>query len=53
MPQEYSKDNSDQASFHLAGIIPTVGQPLDFNFPWHDCMVPIAADFLAIERSSL
>ena len=53
MPQEYSKDNSDQASFHLAGIIPTVGQPLDFNFPWHDCMVPIAADFLAIERSVL
>ena len=53
MSQEYSKDSSDQASFHLAGIIPTVGQPLDFNFPWHDCMVPIAADFLAIERSVL
>ena len=53
MPQEYSKDSSDQASFHLAGIIPTVGQPLDFNFPWHACMVPIAADFLAIERSVL
>ena len=53
MPQEYSKDNPDKASFHLAGIIPTVGQPLDFNFPWHDCMIPIAADFLAIERSVL
>jgi hypothetical protein len=53
MSQEYSKDNPDQASFHLAGIIPTVGQPLDFNFPWHDCMIPIAAGFLAIERSVL
>jgi hypothetical protein len=53
MSQEYSKDKPDQASFHLAGIVPTVGQPLDFNFPWHDCMIPIAADFLAIERSIL
>jgi hypothetical protein len=38
-------------SFHLAGIIPTAGQPLDFNFPWHDSMQPIAPDYLAVERA--
>jgi hypothetical protein len=38
-------------SFHLAGIIPVAGQPLDFNLPWHDCLMPIGKDYLAIERS--
>lgn len=38
---------------HVAGIIPVAGQPLDFNFPWHDCMQPIAKNFLAIERAVL
>jgi len=38
-------------SFHLAGIIPVAGQELDFNFPWHDCLQPIAQNYLAIERS--
>jgi len=38
---------------HLAGIIPVAGQPLDFNFPWHDCMQPIGKNYLAIERSVL
>ena len=36
---------------HLAGIIPVAGQPLDFSFPWHDCMQPIGPDYLAIERA--
>ena len=36
---------------HLAGIIPVAGQPLDFNMPWHDCMMPIGRDYLAIERA--
>ena len=36
---------------HLAGIIPLAAQPLDFNFPWHDSMMPIARDYLAVERS--
>jgi hypothetical protein len=40
-------------SFHLAGIIPVAGSKLDFNFPWHDCMMPIARDYLAIERAVL
>ena len=41
------------ASFHLAGIVPIAGQPLDFNFPWHDCCMPIGKDYLAVERAVL
>ena len=41
------------AGFHLAGIIPVSGPKLDFNMPWHDCLMPIAKDYLAIERSVL
>ena len=37
--------------FHLAGVVPVAGQPLDFNFPWHDCCMPIAQNYLAIERA--
>ena len=40
-------------SYHLAGIVPVAGQPLDYNFPWHDCMQPIAQNFLAVERAVL
>jgi len=38
-------------SFHLAGIVPVAGQLLDFNFPWHDCMMPLGEDYLAVERA--
>ena len=38
-------------SFHLAGVVPIAGQRLDFNFPWHDCMMPVGKDYLAIERA--
>lgn len=41
------------AAFHLAGVIPVAGPKLNFNMPWHDCMMPIAKDYLAIERSVL
>jgi len=40
-----------QNAFHLAGIIPIAGQPLDFNFPWHDSCMAIAPDYLAVERA--
>ena len=40
-------------AFHLAGIVPIDGQALDYNFPWHDCLQPIAANFLAVERAVL
>jgi hypothetical protein len=48
-----SLDISKQSAFHLAGIISLLGEQKDFNFPWHDCLIPIAADFVAIERAVL
>ena len=36
---------------HLAGIVPIGGQPLDFNMPWHDSLMPIAQNYLAVERA--
>ena len=42
-----------EPGYHLAGIVPVAGQKLDFNMPWHDCLMPIAQDYLAIERSVL
>jgi hypothetical protein len=36
---------------HIAGIIPVAGLPLDFNFPWHDCLLPVGKDYHAIERA--
>jgi hypothetical protein len=36
---------------HLAGIVPVAGQPLDFNLPWNDCLMPIAPNYLAVERA--
>lgn len=38
-------------AFHLAGIVPVAGPRLDFGFPWHDSMQPIAKNYLAVERS--
>ena len=38
-------------AFHLAGIVPVAGKALDFNFPWHDCLQPIAQNYLAVERA--
>ena len=39
------------SSYHLAGIVPVVGESLDFNFDWGDAMMPIAPNYLAIERA--
>jgi hypothetical protein len=36
---------------HLAGIVPVAGQPLDFGMPWDDCLMPIAPNYLAVERA--
>jgi len=41
------------SNFHLAGIVPTAGPALDFEMPWHDSLMPIAKDFLAVERAVL
>tara|TARA_B100002051_G_scaffold241819_1_gene246582 strand:- start:451 stop:1350 length:900 start_codon:yes stop_codon:yes gene_type:complete len=40
-----------EKSFHLAGIVPVAGQPLDFGCPWHDCLTPVAPSYLAVERA--
>jgi hypothetical protein len=36
---------------HLAGIVPVAGPPLEFKMPWHDSLMPIAPDYLAVERA--
>lgn len=41
------------SAFHLAGIVPVAGQPLDFNMPWHDSLMPIGKNYLAVERAVL
>lgn len=38
-------------SFHLAGIIPVSGQPLDFCMDWSDCLMPLAPNYTALEHS--
>ena len=41
------------SNFHLAGVIPVSAPNLDFNMPWHDSLMPIGKNYLAIERSVL
>jgi len=49
---EVQKRSSNQGpNFHLAGVIPASHPPLDFNMPWSDVMMPIAPNYLAVERS--
>jgi len=38
-------------SFHLAGVVPIAGQPLEFNFPWHPSLNPLSPDYLALQRA--
>jgi hypothetical protein len=38
-------------AYHLAGIVPVAGLSLDFKFDWHDSMMPVAPDYLAVERA--
>tara|TARA_R110000824_G_scaffold281702_2_gene470009 strand:- start:55 stop:951 length:897 start_codon:yes stop_codon:yes gene_type:complete len=37
--------------FHLAGIVPVAGPTHDFNFDWHDSLMPISQNYTAVERS--
>jgi hypothetical protein len=48
---DITPERSSLKAFHLAGIIPVAGQPLEFNMPWDDCLMPIAPSYLAIERA--
>jgi hypothetical protein len=36
---------------HLAGIIPIASNESFFNMPWHDSLMPLSHDYLAIEKS--
>ena len=38
-------------AFHLAGVVPVSGAKTDFEFEWSDCLIPITANYTAIERS--
>lgn len=40
-------------NFNLAGIVPAAAPRLDFGMPWHDSLMPIGKNYLAIERSVL
>ena len=37
--------------FHLAGIVPVAGQPLDFEMSWHDSLMPIAPNWTLVEQA--
>jgi len=36
---------------HLAGIVPVSGIKCDFNMPWHESLMPLAPNYLAVERA--
>ena len=36
----------------MAGVVPVAGQELDFSFPWHDSLIPISKDYLAVEHAA-
>ena len=38
---------------HLVGIVPIITEPMGFNFEWHDCLMPIAPNYYAVERAVL
>ena len=41
----------NQTQINLAGIVPVAGQPLDFKFPWHDSLMPVGHNYLAVEKA--
>ena len=45
------KGSDNARAFHLAGVVPVAGPKLNFGFPWHDCLQPIAENYLAVERA--
>lgn len=53
MEEEKLEENPSafRNKFHLAGIIPIARQPMNFNLPWHESLMPIAPNYLAFERS--
>ena len=46
-----SKIFSVSNAFHLAGIVPVAGQPLDFKMDWQDSLMPIAPNYTLLEHA--
>lgn len=36
---------------HLAGVVPIASPESFFNMPWHDCLMPLNNNYLAIEKA--
>ena len=36
---------------HLAGIVPVSGLKSNFDMPWHESLMPLAPNYLAVERA--
>ena len=48
---EFDTKNINGSPYHLAGIVPCGGQPLDFGMEWPDFMMPIASNYTMIEAA--
>ena len=48
---EFDTKNVNGSSYHLAGIVPCGGPPLDFEMEWPDFMMPIAPNYTMIEAA--
>tara|TARA_Y100001938_G_C8089238_1_gene434026 strand:- start:1327 stop:2256 length:930 start_codon:yes stop_codon:yes gene_type:complete len=53
MPSDFSENITKKSAYHLAGIVSLLGPQNQFNLPWDDHLMPIAPNFLAIERAIL
>ncbi len=40
-----------KGSVHLAGIIPAIQKTSNFEMDWHDCLMPIATGYTALEHA--
>ena len=49
--EELNTNIKSRANYNLAGIIPIGGQPFDFQMPWHDSLMPVGQNYLAVEKA--
>jgi hypothetical protein len=45
------KTVSSKTNYHLAGIIPIAGLPLEYKMPYPDCLLPVGPDYTMIEAA--
>jgi hypothetical protein len=48
---EFDTKTTAGSTYHLAGIVPCGGQPLDYGMEWPDFMMPIAPNYTMIEAA--